>query len=133
MTHRARHRAWRRGIWAEAACAATLVLRGYRILGRRMRSPVGEIDILARRGPVLAIIEVKARQDITQAAEAVTPRQQDRLVRAAGWVVAGRPDLAAMQIRFDVMLVTPWRWPEHIVDAWRADAQRLNSSGKVSW
>jgi len=124
-----RHRAYRRGRWAEAACAATLVLRGYRILGRRLRSPVGEIDIVARRGPVLAIIEVKARPDRALAAEAVTPRQRDRLMRAAGWVVAGRPDLAAMQIRFDVMLVTPWRWPRHVVDAWRADPQGLSSSG----
>lgn len=133
MTRRLRHRAWRLGVLAETACAVTLVLRGYRILGRRLRSPVGEIDILARRGATLVIIEVKARGNATHAAEAVTPRQQDRLIRAAGWVVAGRPDLAAMQIRFDVMLVTPWRWPKHIVDAWRADAQRLNSSGKVSW
>ncbi len=133
MSRAARHRAWRRGRWAEAACAAALVLRGYRILGRRVRSPVGEIDIVARRGAVLAIIEVKARPDSAAAAEAVTPRQRERLIRAAGWVVAGRPDLAAMQVRFDVMLVTPWRWPQHVVDAWRADPQWLNSPGKVSW
>lgn len=132
MTGDARHRAWRRGLWAETACAATLILRGYRILGRRLRSPVGEIDILARRGAVLAIIEVKSRPDPAAAAEAVTRRQRDRLVRAAGWVVAGRPDLAAMQVRFDVMLVTPWRWPQHVVDAWRADLQGLNSSGAGS-
>jgi putative endonuclease len=133
VSRAARHRAWRRGRWAEAACAATLILRGYRILGRRLRSPVGEIDIVARRGAVLAIIEVKARTDAAAAAEAVTPRQQERLIRAAGWVVAGRPDFAAMQVRFDVMLVTPWRWPQHVVDAWRADPQWLNSPGKVSW
>lgn len=133
MSRAARHRAWRRGRWAEALCAASLILRGYRILGRRLRSPVGEIDILARRGAVLAVVEVKARREIADAAEAVTGRQQDRLLRAAGWYVAGRPELAAMRIRFDVMLVTPWRWPEHIVDAWRADAQRLNSRGKISW
>jgi len=130
----ARHRAYRRGRWAETACAAALVLRGYRIVGRRLRSPVGEIDIVARRGGVLAIVEVKARSDPAAAAEAVTPRQRERLVRAAGWIVAGRADLAAMQIRFDVMLVTPWRWPHHVVDAWRADPQRLNSSGaRSSW
>lgn len=133
MSRGARHQAWRRGRWAELICAVSLILRGYRILGRRLRSPVGEIDILARRGAVLAIVEVKARQEIAEAAEAVTARQQERLVRAAGWIVAGRPELAAMQVRFDVMLVTPWRWPEHIVDAWRADAQRLNSPGQVSW
>jgi len=134
VTDPARHRAYRRGRWAETACAASLLLRGYRILGRRLRSPVGEIDIVARRGAVLAIIEVKARPDAASAAEAVTPRQRDRLVRAAGWIVAGRPDLAAMHVRFDVMLVTPWRWPRHVVDAWRADPQGLNSSGaRSSW
>lgn len=130
MSRADRHRAYRRGRWAEAACTASLLLRGYRILGRRLRSPVGEIDIVARRGPVLAIIEVKARPDAGTAAEAVTPRQRERLVRAAGWVVAARPDLAALDIRFDVMLVTPWRWPHHMVDAWRADPQSLSSSGK---
>ena len=133
MSRTARHRALRRGRWAEAACTATLILRGYRILGRRLRSPVGEIDIVARRGAVLAIIEVKARPDSGAAAEAVTPRQRERLIRAAGWLVAGRPDLAAMHLRFDVMLVTPWRWPQHVVDAWRADPQCLHSPGKVSW
>ncbi len=128
MSRADRHRAYRRGRWAEAACSASLLLRGYRILERRLRSPVGEIDIVARRGRVLAIIEVKARPDTAAAAEAVTARQRERLVRAAGWVVAGRPDLAALQIRFDVMLVTPWRWPRHMVDAWRADPQWLHSS-----
>lgn len=133
MSQAARQRAWRRGRWAEAACAATLMLRGYRILGRRLRSPVGEIDIVARRGSVLAIVEVKARPDPAAAAEAVTPRQRARLMRAAGWMVASRPELAALQIRFDVMLVTPWRWPRHVVDAWRADRQWLHSPDKLSW
>lgn len=119
---RDRHRAWRRGVWAETLCAASLALKGYRILGRRLRSPVGEIDIVARRGRVLAVIEVKARDAMAVAAEAVTPRQQQRLIRAAGWLIAGRPDLASLQIRFDVMLVAPWRLPKHVVDAWRAEA-----------
>jgi putative endonuclease len=110
-----------------------LILRGYRILARRLRSSVGEIDILARRGAVLAVIEVKARGDSEQAAESVTPRQQERLIRAAGWVVAGRPALASLQLRFDVMLVAPWRMPRHIVDAWRADPQGLHSPGRISW
>ena len=110
------------------------MLRGYRILGRRLRSPVGEIDIVARRGAVLAIIEVKARPDPAAAAAAVTLRQRERLMRAAGWLVAGRPDLATLQVRFDVMLVTPWRWPRHMVDAWRADPQRINSPQKgTNW
>ncbi len=130
---RDRRRAWRRGRWAEALCAASLLLRGYRILGRRLRSPVGEIDILARRGRVLAVIEVKARADVASAAEAVTARQRERLTRAAGWVVAGRPELAALHIRFDVMLMTPGGVPRHVIDAWRAEPRWLDWSGRVSW
>lgn len=116
-----RQRAWRRGVWAETVCAIILRLRGYRIVERRLRSPAGEIDILARRGDVLAVVEVKARRDIAAAAEAITPRQQARLIRAVGGVLSARPDLARLQVRFDVMLVAPWRLPRHILDAWRAE------------
>ena len=90
--------------------------RGYRILARRQRSPVGEIDIVARRGGVLAIIEVKARPTHELAAER---RQKDRLARAAQWYVGSRPALAELAMRFDVMSVTPWRPPRHLTDAWR--------------
>lgn len=133
MSRRDRRRAWRRGWFAETLCAAVLILRGYRILARRLRTPVGEIDILARRGRVLAVIEVKARADLVSAAEAVGERQKRRLIRAAGWVVAGRAELAALDVRFDVMLVAPWAPPRHIVAAWRAEPQWLQSRGEVSW
>lgn len=121
MSRGNRRKAQRRGRWAETLCVAVLMLRGYRILARRMRCPVGEIDILARRGRALAVVEVKARATLRQAAESVTPAQKKRLVRAAAWVVSGRPDLATLDIRFDVMLVVPWRLPHHVVDAWRTE------------
>jgi putative endonuclease len=133
MSREGRQRAWRLGRWAESLCAMMLRLRGYRVVSRRLRTPVGEIDLLARRGRVLAVIEVKARQDVATAAESVTERQKQRLIRAAGWVVSGRPDLAALELRFDVMLVAPWRLPVLVVDAWRADAQCLHSRGDLSW
>lgn len=119
MSRTGRRKAFRRGIWAEALCVLILRLGGYRILARRLRSPVGEIDILARRGRLLAVIEVKARARIDWAAESLTEDQKRRLTRAAEWVVSGRPDLATLDIRFDVMLVAPWRLPVHVVDAWR--------------
>ncbi len=120
MTVARRRRAQRRGRWAEHLCALHLALRGYRIVGRRLRTPVGEIDILARRGAVLAIVEVKRRETHAAAAEALSARQRARLVRAAAWLVARRPELAALDLRFDLMLVVPGRPPRHIVDAWRA-------------
>lgn len=116
-----RQRAWRRGRTAEAICVAWLMLHGYQIIGRRLRTPVGEIDIAARRRRTLAIIEVKARADRRRALESVSLRQRRRLVRAAQWLIAGRPDLAALDIRFDVMAVAPWRIPKYVIDAWRPD------------
>lgn len=123
MSGAARQAAHRRGRWAETLCTWHLRLRGWRILARGFTSGrgsgAGEVDIIARRGGVLAFVEVKARADRTSAAEAVNARQRTRIVRAAGSFLQRRPDLAGMDIRFDAMLVAPWRLPHHIVDAWR--------------
>ncbi|MGH6961371.1 MAG: YraN family protein, partial [Dongiaceae bacterium] len=95
--------------------------KGYRILAHDLRSPVGEIDIVAQRGRTLAIIEVKARDTVDSAVEAVTLRQRARIVRAAERFLAGRPQFAGYAVRFDVIMVTPGRWPRHLSDAWRPD------------
>ncbi len=121
MTRAARRRAWRWGHWAETLCIGALRLRGYRILARRIRYPVGEIDIVAKRGGTLAVIEVKARSRLDDAAEAISGRQRRRIARAAEWLLAERPDLAGLTIRFDVMLVAPWRWPRHLRSAWHQE------------
>lgn len=117
-----RRAAERRGYNAETLCCWWLRLKGYRILVRRVRTPMGEIDILARRGRVLAIVEVKARPSRDLAALSLSPRQRHRLGRAARWILASRPDLAGLDLRFDAMLVSPWRPPRHIAGAWAADA-----------
>lgn len=114
-----RRKAERRGRWAESLCLWSLRLRGYRILARGYRVPVGEIDILARRGGTLAAIEVKSRDAHASAVEAVTPRQRRRITRAAAYFLSARPSLARLTIRFDVMLVLPGRLPLHLRDAWR--------------
>ena len=80
---------------------------------------MGEIDIVARKGRVLVVIEVKARVSRELAAEAITPRQRDRISRAAAAYLAQNPRLADLGVRFDTMLLTPRRLPAHIVDAWR--------------
>ncbi len=116
-----RQQAERRGRLGEFLCRWHLRLRGWRIVAHDWRCPSGEIDILARRGSVLAIIEVKSRADADSAAASVLPRQRRRITRAASAFLAGRPDLAALALRFDVMLVTPRRVPRHLPDAWRPD------------
>jgi putative endonuclease len=118
---RDRRRAWRRGHAAELLCLWSLRCRGYRILARRFRVPSGEIDLIARRGRVLAAIEVKARADFASAGEAVLARQRRRIARALEHFLRVRPELATLDARFDVMLVVPRRWPRHLADAWRLD------------
>jgi len=113
---------FRRGLWAETLCLWALRLKGYRILARRYRSPAGEIDLIAKRGAILAAVEVKARADHARAGESVLWRQRARVVRALENFLAIHPGLRDSQLRFDVMLVVPGSWPRHIRDAWRPEA-----------
>lgn len=117
-----RQRAQRRGRAAEWLCLWHLRLRGWRIVARGWRCPSGEIDILARRGKVLAVVEVKLRGEVGAAASALAPRQRRRIARAAEAFLLSRPDLAGLDLRFDVMLVAPLRMPRHWAGAWRADS-----------
>ena len=116
---RDRRAAWRAGRWAERLAALLLRVKGYRILARGLRSRVGELDIVARRGGVLAAVEVKTRAREVEALLAVTPRQRRRIARAAEAFRSRQGDGARLTIRFDVVLVLPWRRPRHIMDAWR--------------
>jgi putative endonuclease len=112
--------AFRLGLSAETRAAAFLLAKGYRIAARRWRSPVGEIDLVARRGRVLVFVEVKARVRFDDAAEAVTPRQQRRITAAAAAWLASHPHDVGCDIRFDVVLVAPWRLPRHLPAAFDA-------------
>lgn len=114
-----RRAAARRGRWAEGLAAWRLRLAGYRVIARNVRTPVGEIDLIVRRGPVLAFVEVKIRAGLASAAEAIRPAQQARIRKAASAFLARRPDLAVLTLRFDAVLVAAGRWPRHIPDAWR--------------
>lgn len=109
------------GRGAEWLAAAWLRLKGWRIVARRLRTPAGEIDLIARRGRLLAFIEVKARA--AGGADVLTNRQRARIGRAAEAFAATRPDLAALDWRFDLILVAGgWRL-RHLADAWRPDAR----------
>ena len=108
----------RSGGRAEWAAALLLMAKGYRILGMRLRTAQGEVDLAARRGGVLAIVEVKRRRTLEEALIAVTPAQRERL-RRAGKVLAGRAGVkAAPVVRLDLVALAPGRWPRHIADAW---------------
>ncbi|OHC75678.1 MAG: hypothetical protein A3G18_03200 [Rhodospirillales bacterium RIFCSPLOWO2_12_FULL_58_28] len=113
-----KRRAWRYGRFAETLCVWSLRLRGYRILERDFRVHAGEIDIIARRGRIIAMIEVKARRDMGEAAHALGLRQRRRIAAAAGAFLRSRPEYAGLDARFDVMLVSPGRLPTHLTGAW---------------
>ncbi len=115
-----RRRAQRSGMRAEALAAWYLRLRGYRIEAQNLRTPAGEIDIAARRGDTLAIVEVKRRPAADDPGAAVAPAQRRRLVAAAGWLLSTRPGLATLTVRFDIVLVAPGRLPLHVANAWPA-------------
>lgn len=113
--------AFRVGLSAESRAAAYLIAKGYRIVARRFRSPVGEVDIVARRGRVLVFVEVKARNQLDDAAESLLPRQQRRIAAAAAAWLAEHPDDIDSHIRFDAVLVAPGRIPRHIPAAFETD------------
>lgn len=116
-----KRRAVRFGRWGEAWAAGWLRLKGYRILARQVRTPMGEIDMVAKRGRLVVFCEVKARRTGQGFATALTPRQMRRIVRAAEAFLGRRPELADCEVRFDVLLVAPFRPPRHLEAAWRSD------------
>ena len=118
----ARQVAFRTGLTAESRAAALLAGRGYAIAARRFKSPVGEIDIVARRGRELVFVEVKARARLDDAALSLTPRQQRRIVAAAEAWLADHPDDGGCDIRFDVILVGRDGRARHIAAAFDASA-----------
>lgn len=107
-----------RGLHAETAACLLLRLKGYSITGRRLRTPMGEIDVLASRGKTLAVIEVKQRASHDTAAGSISRKQQERLVRAARFVLAQRRELGNHTVRFDAILVNRWGWPKHLENVW---------------
>jgi putative endonuclease len=106
---------------AEVWAALLLMLKGYQILGFRLKTAAAEIDLLALRGRTLAVVEVKQRTTIEAALEAVSHDQRERLRRAGRILAARRPRLNDAFVRLDLIALAPRRWPRHIVDAWRFD------------
>jgi putative endonuclease len=107
----------KRGHRGEFLATLALRLKGWRILARRHKTPLGEIDIIARRGGIVAFVEVKARRSMRSAIDAVTPAAKHRIRNAGDLWLARRSDAATLTLRYDIIAVVPRRWPVHIEDA----------------
>lgn len=115
------HVAQARGLGAEDAACAALIRDGWAVLARRLRSTAGEIDIVAERDGLLAIVEVKARPTLADAAAALTDRQKARLLDAADIVLADHPEWGALGVRFDILVVDALGKVRRIADAFRRE------------
>ena len=112
-----RQAAFNRGISAESQAASFLIGQGYRILARRFRCAMGEIDIVAGKRHTIIFVEVKARPTLDGAAWSVTDRQRARIARAAEIWLANNPKAVFRDLRFDAILIAPGKRPEHIQGA----------------
>lgn len=118
-----RRRAELRGRRAEAIAAWFLRLKFYRILARRYRTPVGEIDLIARRGRTIIFVEVKQRASEAVGIEAVTARSRRRISRAAALWAAAHPAAAGFDHRFDIVIAVPRRLPRHLIGVFGQDGR----------
>jgi putative endonuclease len=118
MTQNSRAKAEQAGRWAEHVAAFMLQLKGYVVLARRAKMAQGEVDLIARKGKTLAFIEVKMRNNKTNPADILSSRQMQRIVNGATSWAARRPWSQNCAWRYDLIIVTPWRWPLHVQDAW---------------
>lgn len=107
-------RAYRRGNRGEWLAALALMAKGYRIVARNYRTKLGEIDLIARRGDLIAIVEVKARPTLAEAMDAIGRQAERRIEGAADMWLSRQQDFAKLSVRFDLVAVLPWRWPVHV-------------------
>lgn len=109
----------RRGRAAEYAARLALEGDGWSILAHRIRTPAGEIDMVAEKDGLLAIVEVKARPSLADAAASLSDRQQARLIAAAEIILAANPSWGAQGVRFDLLVVDAAGVVRRIIDAFR--------------
>jgi len=116
----ARQAAERFGRRSEWIATLLLIAKGYRILARRLRTPLGELDLVARSpSGLICFVEVKARETLDDALLALLPRQRERIVRAAEVFLARHLRFKPRGVRYDTITVVRGLWPRHFRDAWR--------------
>jgi len=121
MTRVDRRRAQRTGLLGEWVAAIYLTITLHRILAWRMKTSVGEIDLIAQRGQTIVFVEVKVRRRRADEGMALEAVNQHRIVRAARYFVSRNAYLADNPQRFDVIFLAPWSWPRHVKNAFEGD------------
>jgi putative endonuclease len=117
---KARLKAYRRGHRGEWLASLLLLTKGFRVVERRYRTPLGEIDLIARRGDLVLMVEVKARPTLMAAMEAIGRQSEHRIESAADLWLSRQRDFGRLSVRFDMIAVLPWRWPVHVENVFYA-------------
>lgn len=120
LSQHARKRSQQRGVMAEYLACAWMMLKGYRFCAMRYKTPVGEIDLIMRKGGMLVFVEVKARSGHDAAAFAIHAANQQRVMRAAQHFIVHHPRVADYAVRFDAVLVAWYKMPRHVPHAFTA-------------
>jgi putative endonuclease len=118
---KARRNAETLGRLGEGLAAIWLQLGFHKILARRVKTPLGEIDIVARRGKTVIFVEVKTRTGNDARAMALQAANRARIIGAARWWLSANPFAASLNLRFDVIVLAPYRLPVHVKGAFDAN------------
>lgn len=108
--------AYLKGQWGERIAGWYLQLKGYSLLENRLKTPFGEIDLIVKKGPYIVAVEVKTRASREKAALSLSSLQMKRIQYAFLFYTKRHP--SPLDLRFDVILISPWTWPKHIQGAW---------------
>jgi putative endonuclease len=115
---RDRQAAYQKGHRGETRAAWALRLKGFRIVARRYKTKLGEVDLIARKANLIIMVEVKARSTLEDALQSVTHTAWRRIEAAGDLWLAQQPDYAQLSIRYDIVAVLPSKWPVQIEGVW---------------
>lgn len=116
-----KQKSYKQGIWAERFACLYLMFKGYRILTRRYKTSVGEVDIVACRRGILAMVEVKSRKDLSTALAALNYKSRKRIIKAALHYIASHPRYQGYGLRFDLIAISTSLKIRHLDNAWQAE------------